>query len=202
MQRLEESNSEGEGNGKTDSAKRSGWPKGNRKEKHRNVREPATSGRSRSRSPKGLDSSSNQLARNTSKDKSFVRRVQPSLETVRELAVVSLLPTPSLPSKGIEGNPLNATAWHIKSRVESVQKGGEKRDTSKLSKQGDSVVDLGPTPLLEFAYYQTPAMLLPVGPRTPPGTARPALVSHRGPLSHLHKTRMPPPNTLTIIGQR
>ena len=68
---------EGEGNGKADSAKRSGSRNGNRKQTHGRDREPTQAGTSRSRSPKGQHSCTSAIGRKPPMVKSFVRRGEP-----------------------------------------------------------------------------------------------------------------------------
>ena len=71
--------------------------------------------------------------------KSVVRRGEPTLETVSEIAVVSASTTPGLAIRRSEEIPLKATAGRVKSSLERVEKGFEKRETSTLSKQSVSL---------------------------------------------------------------
>ena len=108
------------------------------------------------------------------KVKSVVRRGHPVHETVSEPAVMSASPMPMLAPTRSEPTPLIATVGRVRSRVEKVEKGLERRDTSKLAKQRVDVFDSHPTSVLECAYSQFPAMLLLAGfhirPGTPPHT--------------------------------
>ena len=97
-QRRDDSDSNGEGDGKANDGKRSGSRNGNRKEKQGSDREPIKAGTSTSRSPKGQHSCTKAKGRKQPKVKSVLGRIRPTTETVREHAVVLAAPTPRLAS--------------------------------------------------------------------------------------------------------
>ena len=88
--------------------------------------------------------------------KSVLGRVHPFLKTVSELAVVSASPTPLMAPTSSEAIPPKATVARVKSLEQMVEKGVEKRGTSKLGKP--RVDDFGPhtAPLLESTRPQSP----------------------------------------------
>ena len=65
--------------------------------------------------------------------RSVVRRVQPTLQAVSELAVLSASTTPVMAPTRSEATPLNITVGRVKSRVDRVEKGVEKQSISKLA---------------------------------------------------------------------
>ena len=77
--------------------------------------------------------------------KSVERRVQLTLETVSDPAVLWATPTPMLATTRSEPPPLTAPVGSVKSSRERVQKGVVKRETSKLAKQLVDVFDPHPT---------------------------------------------------------
>ena len=75
--------------------------------------------------------------------KYVVRRVHPTGKTVRELAVMSASPTPSVATTGSEAIPLSATVGRVKSRVES---GEERRKYRHLEPIKSTSLCLRPPP--------------------------------------------------------
>ena len=94
--RRDESDSDGEGNGKPQGVRQNGLRRGNGKGKYASNRESIKSGATRAHSPKGQHSCTSAMGRKHPTVKSVERRVQPTLETVSEPAVVSATPTPML----------------------------------------------------------------------------------------------------------
>ena len=82
--------------------------------------------------------------------------------------MVSASPTPTLATTRSEPTPLSATVGRVRSRVERVEKGREKRGRSKLAKQRADALDAHPTPVLDSAYPHSPALLPLAGHHTPP----------------------------------
>ena len=86
--------------------------------------------------------------------------------------------------------------------MDRVEKVVEKRDTSKLANQRVAVFDIHPTPVLQFANSQPPALLPLAGPDTPPGTPPHPIFSQRDPLWLWDRTRIPSPRPARIIERR
>ena len=142
------------------------------------------------------------MARKVATVKPLLLRVQPIPATVSEPVVVSASPTPTLSTERSEPTPLSPTVGSVRSRVEPVEKSVERRHISKLAKQRVNVVDSQPTPVLESAYPQSPAMLLLAGSHITPGTPPQPILSQRDPLVLLDKPVIPSARTAKIIGQR
>ena len=73
------------------------------------------------------------MAPKTPKVRPVVRRVQPWLQTVSELAVVSSSATPGMAFTSSEAPPLRTTVGRDKSRLHMVEKRVEKPSISKSS---------------------------------------------------------------------
>ena len=83
-----------------------------------------------------------------------------------------------------------------------MEKGFEKRGTSKLGKLPVDAFEPQPTPVVESTHSQSPVLLSLVGPLTPPGTPSQHILSQRDPLGLLDAPRIPSPRTANIIGER